>query len=172
MITDASAGVKPRRLLYLCGSRLMRLGGKKMTNGGKKSILLQVYLYLVCLIAIIFVIIWASMGLWGLVKVVVPQFTIQSYELRSYLSYDEFVRTGGGGPRGAPPTVAAPEGGKAAEPAKPTREDWQEYRKSIVTAQRYNGFQDFAQGIIWLIVVVPVLIFHWRNAKRLRESEG
>jgi len=143
-----------------------------MTNGGKKSILLQVYLYLVCLIAIIFIIIWASTGLWGLVKVVVPQFTIQSYEMRSYLNYDEYVRTGGGGPRGVAPTAPAPEGGKAVETAKPSRQEWETYKSTLLTAQRYNGFQDFAQGIIWLIVVVPVLIFHWRNAKRLRESEG
>jgi hypothetical protein len=143
-----------------------------MTNGGKKSILLQIYLYLVSLIALVLIIVWATQMLWGVVKVVVPAFTIQSYEMRSYLSYDEYARTGGGGPRGVPSKVPASEGGKAAEVAKATRADWQAYRESLVTAQRFDGFQDLARGVIGLIIAVPILIFHWRQAKRLREAEG
>ncbi len=145
-------------------------GGKMIS---KKHLLLQIYLYLICLVAVVTSIVLLGNGLWGLVRVAAPQLTISENEYKSVASFEYYRRSG------LPQkTIRAPKipsdslGVDLAENEAALRKYWEEERQLILDGERRGGLREFVRMWVWLIVVAPIYLFHWRAVRRLRDEES
>ncbi len=133
-----------------------------------KKALLEIYALAVCFGAIICFVIAAGVGLYALVGVANPEFTLDSWQYDRHLGNDIFWSNG------APPALPFEgKGEKRVRPAEPelTRQREESYRMVIRTEQR-NRMQTLVQVVIVLFIDIVLFMIHWRIAKKARLEEN
>ncbi len=133
-----------------------------MTEQNKKFFSYQSYLYVICFITIVLSIVWATIGMYSIVKVLAPVYTFSENETKEYYDFSTFQdhhKRYLGGDDGAP-----------ARATLKTIDDWESYKKIMIAARRHDGVNNIILSIIGLIVSLPVLIFHWKKAQISRDK--
>jgi len=123
----------------------------------KKS-LLEIYALAVCFVTVVCFVIALGIGLYDMVELAFPEFSLSSYEYERHQSDEAFMR------RWPKDKKRPPEG----EITKLREESYQtELRK-----EQRSAMQSLVQILIVLVIDVVVFFVHWRLAKRARESVG
>lgn len=121
----------------------------------KKS-LLEIYALAVCFVTVVCFVIALGIGLYDMVELAFPEFSLSSYEYDRHLSDEAFMR------RWPKDKKRPPEG----EITKLREESYQtELRK-----EQRSAMQSLVQILIVLVIDVVLFFVHWRLAKRARES--
>lgn len=130
------------------------------------------YFNLVSLVAIIFFLFAAVSAGQGLLRMFFPSLSMDSYQWETVESFEAFKRQyGEAGPKIARPgpdvvdTTAAP-----AKTEEQLRIEWDEHKRLAVEGQKRRGMWIFLESLATMAVAVPVLVFHRRQAKRLKED--
>lgn len=131
----------------------------------KKSIL-EIYVLAVCFVALLCFVIALGIGVYDLIQITNPEFTLIAYEYERHQSNEAF--------RGVPGRVAlgrfAP--GIPVEPTqRPEEEVTQQREESYQSALRSEGRRGMQSLIrIAIILVIDVLVFvpHWLWIRRTR----
>ena len=123
-----------------------------------KRPLKQIYALAVCFATLLCFVIALGIGLYDLVQITAPSFTISAYYSQTYQSNEKFVRT---------------YQDKKEMPA----EDLTKLRESLlqdaIFTERQSAVQSLIQVVIVLVIDIVVFVIHWLMAKRaeLRERE-
>lgn len=131
----------------------------------RKLLLLQIYLYLVCLVAAVTFLFVVGNGLWGVVGIVLPRLTINEYDYKIVSSFEHYKH-------GRPKMERAPQETEI-ETVDDTelRRRWEEEKRLILDAEQRGGLREFIRMWVWMVILVPIYIFHWRAAKRLKDPD-
>ncbi|HWO56161.1 MAG TPA: hypothetical protein VNN55_01210 [bacterium] len=128
------------------------------------------YFHLVSLVAVIFFLFAAVSGGHGLLRMLFPALSMQSYEWESVESFTAFKRQYGDGVLNL--ARPGPERPNSATSAPVTDEElrqaWEEHKRLAVEGQKRQGLWNLLESLATLAVAVPVLLFHRRQAKKLR----
>ena len=135
----------------------------------KKSIR-EIYALAVCFIALMCFVIALGIGMYDLIQIANPEFTISGYEYERHQSNEAF--------RGSPGRVAlrgiAP--GISVEPTeRPEEEVTQQREESFQAAlrsERRRGMQSLIQIMIILVIDVLVFVPHWLLARSTRAASS
>ena len=119
----------------------------------KKSVL-EIYSLLVCFIAVVWSVIAIGSGIYDVIRITNPTFTISGFEYNKYLSDDKFIEHLGKD-RPIP----------SEEEIKRRRE---EGMKIALQEEGRLGFQSLVRNLIALILNAIVFTLHWRLARRSR----
>jgi len=143
---------------------LLVASGKGERMNSRKTVLLQIYLYLICLAAVIAFLFVVGNGLWGIVQISLPRLTIDEHDYKIISSF-EYYKT-------ARPLIerGSPDAQNEAVGEEELRQRYEEQRRLILDAERRGGLREFVRMWVWLITVVPIYLFHWRTARRLKED--
>jgi hypothetical protein len=135
-----------------------------MAEQYRKFFSYQSYLYVICFITVVISIVWATIGMYSVVKVIAPVYTFSEHDTKDYYDFSNFQAHNkqwiGGGDDGAGP----------AKYTLKTKDDWESYKKIMIAARRHDGINNIILSIIGLIVSLPVLIFHWKKAQVSRDK--
>lgn len=119
----------------------------------KKS-LLEVYALAVCFVTLVCFTVALRMGLYDVIQMVNPEFTITGYEFKQYQSNETFTRDW-------PKEKTMPSDEEI------TKRRLEGYRIALQVEQR-DGVQSLTKvGLVMLIDIIVFLV-HWRIAKRER----
>ncbi len=134
----------------------------------KKSIL-EIYALAVCFIALVCFVVVLGIGLYDLIQIASPEFTLNAYEYERHQSNENFRGSPGrAGLRGA----IAP--GIPIEPTeRPEEEVTQQREESFQAAlrsERRRGLQSLIQIMIILVIDVLVFVPHWLLARNTRAA--
>ena len=128
------------------------------------------YFHLVSLVAMLFFLFGAVNGVQGLMRMLFPSLSMDTYQWESVESFEAYKRQWGeNGPKIARPGPDTPD--TASVPQKTDaelRQAWEEHRRLAVEGQKRTGLWRFLESLATMAVAVPVLLFHRRQAKRLR----
>ncbi len=124
----------------------------------KKS-LLEIYALAVCLATIVCFIISLGIGIYDIVEIVNPEFTMSSYVYERHQTNDDFWKNKCSGDKEKP---RPPED-------ELTRQREESYQRAIKSEKR-DASQSLTQILIVLIINALVFIIHWKIARRARES--
>ena len=143
----------------------------------KKSIL-EIYALAVCFVALVCFVIALGIGVYDLIQIANPVFTINAYEYDRHQSNEAFRRfpglpgmVGFGGATGE--VVIEP--GIPVEPTTPaveeevTRQREESYQAAL-RSERRRGMQSFLRVVIVLAIDVLLFVPHWFLARRTREA--
>jgi hypothetical protein len=117
--------------------------------------LLEIYALAVCFVTVVCFVIALGIGLYDLVELTNPEFTLRSHAYERHRSNEAFVRNW------AKDKKLPPE-------AEVTKLREESYREELRTEQR-SALQSLVQILIVLIIDVVLFFVHWRLAKRARE---
>lgn len=128
------------------------------------------YFHLVSLVAVIFFLFAAVSAGHGLLRMLFPALSMQGYEWESVESFSAFKRQyGDAGPKFARPGPDRPDTAVAAAVTEEElRRAWEEHKRLAVEGQKRQGLWNLLESLATLAVAVPALIFHRRQAKKLR----
>jgi len=133
----------------------------------KKSIL-EIYALAVCFVALVCFVIALGIGVYDLIQITNPEFTINVYEYERHQSNEAFegVRgSPGRALRGIAPGIPVEPTERPAEEITQQRE---ESYQAALRSERRRGMQSLIRIVI--IVVIDVLVFvpHWLLFRRTR----
>jgi len=133
----------------------------------KKSIL-EIYALAVCFLALLCFVIALGIGVYDLIQIANPEFTISAYEYERHQSNEAFDTV-----RGSPGrTLRGISPGIPIEPTeRPEEEVTQQREESFQAALRFErrrGMQSLIQIIIILVIDVLVFVPHWLWIRRTR----
>ena len=121
----------------------------------KKS-LLEIYALAVCFVTVVCFVIALGIGLYDLVELAYPEFSLSSYEYERHQSDEAFMRHW-------------PKDKKRPLEGEVTKLREESFRTELRKEQR-SAMQSLVQILIVLAIDVVVFFVHWRLAKRARES--
>jgi hypothetical protein len=124
----------------------------------KKEIVKQIYAYAVCAIALGCGMIFLCVGIYGIVKIVAPEFTVPQREWKKVATFQSF-KTDWETVEGAP---------KLTDEELKMR--WQDKREIAIMSEKREGGQNLTYMLICFVIVIPIFIIHWRLARKLREE--
>ncbi len=139
----------------------------------KKSIL-EIYAFAVCFVALVCSVIALGIGVYDLIQIANPEFTIPAYEYERHQSNEAFrAPLGLGMPLGGRvPFGVAP--GIPMEPTeRPEEEVTQQREKSyeaVIRSEQRRAMQSLIQVVIVLVIDVLVFVPHWLLARRTRAA--
>jgi hypothetical protein len=124
-----------------------------------KKTVIEIYAMAVCFVAIVCLVIVLGIGLYDLVEISNPEFTISSYEYKKHQSNESFLK-----------------GDCGKEKETPTDKEITRQRlasfQNLIAIERRDAFQSLTVIIIIIILNIIVFFIHWRIAKRARNSEA
>ncbi|MEO0115846.1 MAG: hypothetical protein ABIK93_10310 [candidate division WOR-3 bacterium] len=124
----------------------------------KKEIVKQIYAYTICAIALGCGMIFLCVGIYGIVKIAAPEFTIPQWEWKKVATFQSF-KTDWETTEGTP---------KLTDEELKIR--WQDKREIAIMSEKREGGQNITYMLICFIIVIPIFVIHWRLAKKLREE--
>lgn len=124
----------------------------------KKSII-EIYALAICFVTVVCLVIALGVGIYDLVEIGNPEFTISSYEYKRHQSNESFIRKDCEKDKEIPSDEEI------------TRQRLESYQHTLSIEQR-NAFQSLTLVIIIVILGIIVFFIHWRIAKRARNSES
>ena len=150
----------------------------------KKSIL-EIYALAVCFVALVCFVIALGIGVYDLIQIANPVFTINAYEYDRHQSNEAFRRFPGLYGIVGPGHLAFGSGGATGEvvvepriPIEPTtpaveeevtRQREESYQAAL-RSERRRGMQSFLRVVIILVIDVLVFVPHWFLARRIRDA--
>lgn len=128
------------------------------------------YFHLVSLVAMIFFLFAAVSGVQGLMRMVFPSLSMDPYQWETVESFEAFKRQRGDfAPKMARPGPDAPDTAQvAAMTEDELRQAWEEHKRFAVEGQKRTGMWNLLQSLATMAVAIPILLFHRRQAKRLK----
>ncbi len=128
------------------------------------------YFHLVSLVAMIFFLFAAVSGGQGLMRMVFPALSMDPYQWETVESFDAFKRQRGD--MGPKPVRTGPDSPDTLATVTKTdaelRSEWEEHKRFAVEGQKRSGMWNVLQSLATMAVAIPVLLFHRRQAKRIR----
>ncbi len=121
----------------------------------KKS-LLEIYALAVCFVTVVCFVIALGIGLYDLVELAYPEFSLSSYEYERHQSDEAFMRHW-------------PKDKKRPLEGEVTKLREESFRTELRKEQR-SAMQSLVQILIVLVIDVVLFFVHWRLAQRGRES--
>jgi len=123
-----------------------------------KKTILEIYALAVCFAAIVCFVIVLGIGIYDIIEIIKPEYTLKSYEHERHQSNDAFWEK-----------YSCYE-----EKVRPSEEELtkirlESYQKKI-ESERRNAFQSLTRIIIILVINVIVFIIHWRIARHARQT--
>ena len=150
----------------------------------KKSIL-EVYALAVCFVALVCFVIALGIGVYDLIQIAHPVFTINAYQYDRHQSNEAFRRFPGLSGMVGPGHLAFGSGGATGEvviepgipiePTTPAAEEEvtrqrEESYQAALRSERRRGMQSFLRVVIILVIDVLVFVPHWFLARRIRDA--
>ena len=131
----------------------------------KKSIL-EIYALAVCFVALLCFVIALGIGVYDLIQIANPEFTLNAYEYERHQSNEAFIGFQGRAALGriAPGIPVGPN-------QRPEEEVTQQREESFQTAlrsERRRGMQSLIRIAIILVIDVLVFVPHWLWIRRTR----
>lgn len=121
----------------------------------------EIYFYLICLITLL-IFIWAAItGLFGVVKWIAPEKTMDFFSFGpDFMSFREEMR------------AVSEENPKKSPPSEEEIEKaWQRQKKEQIMQTENQGFSDAMQGLIAVIVIIPIFYLHWKKVRIITSRE-
>ena len=132
----------------------------------KKSIL-EIYALAVCFVALVCFLIALGIGVYDLIQITSPEFTINVYEYERHQSNEAFRGSPGRALRGIAPGIPIePTERPEAEVTQQREESYQ----AALRSERRRGMQSLIQIVIILVIDVLVFLPHWLLARRRRAA--
>jgi len=125
----------------------------------KREIVKQIYAYAVCAIALGWGMIFLCVGIYGIVKIVAPEFTVPQWEWKKVATFQSFKADW------------EKEDGAPKLTDEELKMRWQDKRAITIMSEKREGAQNLTYMFICFVIVIPVFIIHWRLAKKLREEQ-
>lgn len=139
----------------------------------KREIVKQVYAYGMCAIALGCGMIFLGVGIWGIVKIASPEFTMPQWEWKKVATFQSFKTDWEREVRTEPAEVCIGEPEEEGA-SKLTDEElkirWQDKREVALMSEKREGWQNLTSLLICFVIVTPIFIIHWRVARKLREE--
>ena len=136
----------------------------------KKSIL-EIYALAVCFVALVCFVIVLGIGVYDLIQITNPEFTINVYEYERHQSNEAFdtVRgSPGGALRGIAPGIPIEQ--PTERPEEEVTQQRQESYQAALRSERRRGMQSLIRIAIILMIDVLVFVPHWLLARRTRAA--
>ncbi len=126
---------------------------------------LEIYALAVCFFAIACFVIVLGIGIWDIVKVAAPDFTMHSANWEKHQTDEAFKEALIQASRYDPDkeTYVPPEG------AALTKAREESYARTI-RSERRDGFQGIVRNLIILVIDIVVFLVHWMAAARARQT--
>lgn len=122
----------------------------------KKS-LIEIYALAVCFVAVVCFTISLGVGIYDLIEITNPEFTLKSYQYEQHQSNEKFIERW---PKDK--TIPSDE--------EITRQRLQSYKLAL-QGERREAFQSLTSISIIIIINIVVFLIHWIIAKRTRCKE-
>jgi hypothetical protein len=124
----------------------------------KRDIALQIYAYCVCAVALAVAVIFFCAGVYGIVKIAAPGFTVPQHEWANIATFQSFK------------TDWQKTQGAVQLTDDELKMRWEDKRQIAIMAEKRGGAQNLVNMIIAFVVALPVFILHWRLARKHREQ--
>ncbi|MFQ5905308.1 MAG: hypothetical protein ACE5JA_01925 [bacterium] len=124
----------------------------------KREIARQIYAYTVCAVSLIIGIIFFTVGIYGIVKIAAPEFTISRHEWEDVATFQSY-KTEWERAEGAPDLTD-----------QELRMRWQDKKEIAIMGEKRQGAQNLINMIIAFVIIVPLFGIHWRIARSVREE--
>lgn len=124
----------------------------------KKEVTKQVYAYVVCVICLGVGIIFLCVGIYGVIKIISPEFTIPKWEWKKVATFQSFK------------TDWEKIEGAVQLTDEELRIRWQDKKEIAIMGEKRDGMQNLTNMLICFVIILPIFIIHWRLAKKLREE--
>ena len=131
----------------------------------KKSIL-EIYALAVCFVTVVCFVIALGIGLYSLVQIANPEFTLDSWQYNQHQTNDAFW--------GVDVTYPMPMGGGEKKKERPPESELTKQRlesnERAVKAEQRSGSQSLVKVMIVIFINIAVFYAHWRISKRARSE--
>ena len=124
-----------------------------------KRNLLEIYALAVCFFTVACFVVVAGIGIYDIVQIADPEFTLNSYLYDQYQSNDEYRRH----------QAAADQRLETLSEDELTKHREAAYARAL-KSERHDGQQSLLRMLIIMLVDTIAFVIHWRLAKRVRES--
>jgi hypothetical protein len=126
-----------------------------------KKTILEVYALAVCFFAVACFVVTLGIGLYDIVQIVAPEFTLNRYQYERYQSNDAF--------RAAPDAIPGKDEKerKALSEEEITRRREAGYAQAL-RAERHDGKQSLLSMAIIMLVDAIAFVIHWEIGKKAR----
>lgn len=124
----------------------------------KKEVTKQVYVYVVCVICLFIGIIFLCVGIYGVIKIISPEFTIPNREWKKVVTFQSFK------------TDWEKTEGAVQLTDEELRIRWQDKKETAIMGEKRDGMQNLTNMLICFVIILPIFIIHWRLARKLREE--
>ena len=136
----------------------------------KKS-MLEMYALAVCFVTLLCFVIALGIGIYNLIRVVNPEFTLNGYEYERHQSNEAFQSSPGIELRGLARGLAPARSAEIPEPSDEelTRQREQSYQ-NVLRAEQRRGTQSLT--MVGIVIFIDLLVFavHWLLARKARIS--
>ena len=132
----------------------------------KKSIL-EIYALAVCFVALLCFVIALGIGVYDLIQIANPEFTLNVYEYERHQSNETFIGSPGRALRGIAPGISVEPTQRPEEEVTQQREE--SYQAALWSEGR-RGMQSLIQMVIVLVIDVLVFVPHWLLARRTKAA--
>ena len=130
----------------------------------KKSIL-EIYALAVCFVALVCFVIVLGIGVYDLIQITSPEFTINVYEYERHQSNEAFRGSPGRALGGFAPGIPVQPRRRPEEEVTQQRE---ESYQAALRSERRGGMQSLIRIVIILAIDVLVFVPHWLLVRRTR----
>ncbi len=132
----------------------------------KKSIL-EIYALAVCFVALGCLVIALGIGMYDLIQIANPEFTLNAYEYERHQSNQAFRGSPGRALRGIAPGIPVEPIQRPEEEITQQRE---ESYQAALRSERRRGMQSLIRIVIVLVIDVLVFVPHWLLVKRTKAA--
>ncbi len=132
----------------------------------KKSIL-EIYALSVCFVTLVCFVIALGIGIYDLIQITNPEFTLNPYEYERHRSNEAFGRSPRIEMRGVAPGV--PIGSTKPSEEELTRQREESYQ-AVIRSERRSGIQSLTIVGIVMVIDLCVFVVHWLLSKRTRAT--
>jgi hypothetical protein len=130
-----------------------------------KKTVLEIYALSVCFVAVVCLVISVGVGLYSIVEIAAPQFTMRGYTYNQYQSNEAYWVSCGPGIRSC---------GSGEKPPRPSEAELTAKREAgflaELSSERRDGAQTLIKSAIFALLGAVAFFVHWQLAKRERAS--
>ncbi len=119
----------------------------------RKSIIFQIYLYLVCFASLIALVISAVIGIYSIIRISVPEFTMKSYDWKKLESFEIYKWN----------YKSEKIGDEELEKI------YQKEKELAIKIERREAGRALIRSLLILAISLTIFLFHWRIA--IKESK-
>ena len=124
----------------------------------KKELGKQIYAHVVCIICVGVGIGFLCLGIYGIVKIVSPEFTMHKRKWETVATFRSFK------------TDWEKTEGASQLTDEELRVRWQDKKEIAVMGEKRTGGQDLINMLIYFVIAIPIFLIHWRLAKKTGEE--